>query len=793
MLRKLLIFLLILTITIPATAWLLLEGSLPIYQGDQLLPGLADPVIVERDTLGTTTLHAQNRLDLARGLGFVHAQERFFEMDLMRRKAAGELAELFGATALPLDRKVRVYRMRARAQSALQELPSDQVRLLDAYRDGVNAGLNNLKIRQFGYLLTQTTPQPWRNEDSLLIVLAMYLTLQESSVNREPELSLMHAALPESAYRFLTAAGGEWDASLDGSKLEWPPCPPAEDMDLRSVDQQVLSNNHFQELPAIGSNAFAVGGDLANGGALIANDMHLSLRVPNLWFRTRLTYPDPSHLHQKIDITGVSLPGTPAIVAGSNRHIAWGFTNAYGDFADWIRIRLDPDDPFRYAAHGKWKTIKVWQETLHVRGAPDEKLEIRETEWGPILAKDYDGMPLALMWAALQPGAINLDIVELEQTEQLEAATKIAQGMGIPAQNFIAGSSNGDITWTIAGRIPLRTGEYDASLPADWSQQAIGWQGWLPADEYPLVINPPGSRLWNGNSRMIDGPLLQKLGDGGYDLGARSRQIRDQLRAYDHFSPKELLAIQLDDRALLLTRWKQLLEDILQKTPPARWNQETQQALRDWDGRASSQSVTYRVVRSFRYAVMEHLLNAFTATVKLKYPDFELPRLSQVEHAIWKLIHHRPPHLLPPGDASWDEMLATRARLVAEKLQSQPGGIAARTWGEENTAAIQHPLSRALPAWIAAWLNMPADQLPGDHHMPRVQAPDFGASLRFVVSPGEEEKGYFQMPGGQSGHPLSPYYGSGHADWVAGNASLFLPGPPQQTLYLHPAKIRLNQ
>lgn len=790
MLRKLPIYLFILVITILVTVWILLRGSLPIYEGDQLLSGLTDTVTVERDALGTVTLNAKNRLDLARGLGFVHAQERFFEMDLMRRKAAGELAELFGAAALPTDRKVRIYRMRARAQAVLQKLPQDQVQLLDAYRDGVNTGLNNLKVKQFGYLLTQTSPQPWRSEDSLLVVLAMYLTLQENSIYRELGLSMMHASLPESAYRFLTASGGEWDAPLDESRFEWPPYPPAEDIDLQSVSQQVISDNNFQESSAIGSNAFAVGGNLTNGSALLANDMHLSLRVPNLWFRTRLIYPDPIHIHQKIDITGVSLPGTPAIVAGSNRHIAWGFTNSYGDFADWIRIQLDPNNPTRYVAHGKWQTMKTSQEILHVHDAPDEKLEIQETEWGPILAKDYDGTPLALIWTALQAEAINLNIVELEQADSLEKATKIAQSIGIPAQNFIAASKNGDIAWTIAGRIPLRIGNYNANLPADWSQQAIGWKGWLATDEYPLVINPSGSRLWNGNSRMIDGALLKKLGDGGYELGARSQQIRDQLRAHDYFSPQDLLAIQLDDRALLLTRWKQLLEETLQKTPSTQWSQEIQQALQDWDGHASPQSVAYRVVRSFRYAVTEHILNAFSAIVKLKYPDFVLPRLSQAEHAVWQLIQYRPPHLLPAGDISWDEMLATNAQLVANNLHSQPGGIMARNWGEENTAAIRHPLSRFLPAWIATWLDMPADPLPGDYHMPRVQTPDFGASLRFVVSPGKEEQGYFQMPGGQSGHPLSPYYGSGHSDWVIGHTSPFLPGPPQQTLYLHPTQAK---
>ncbi len=792
MLRKSLFFLSTFAIVILFTVWLLLKGSLPVYEGEQSIPGLSDIVTVERDALGTVTLNGGNRLDLARGLGFIHAQERFLEMDLMRRKAAGELAELFGTVALPADRKARLHRMRARAQTMLQTLPQDQLRLLEAYRDGVNKGLDSLRISQFGYLLTQTTPRAWQSEDSLLIVLAMYMTLQGNNFDRELGLSMMHASLPESAYRFLTASGGEWDAPLDGSHFEWPPYPSAADLDLRSISKPILSDNGFQESPSVGSNGFAVGGHLTNGGALVANDMHLALRAPNLWFRTRLIYPDSRQENQKIDVIGVSLPGTPAIVVGSNRHIAWGFTNSYGDFADWVRVNLDPENSARYVSHDEWKSVKIWRETLHVRGAPDEILEIRETEWGPILAQDFDGTPLALVWAAHQSDAVNFDIIDLEQADNLEKAVDIVRNTGIPAQNFIAGNKNGDIAWTIAGRIPQRTGSYDPSLPADWSKQSAGWNGWLAPADYPLVINPPDMRLWNGNSRMIDGTMLNKLGDGGYELGARSRQIRDELYAHHYFSPSDLLGIQLDDRALLLARWKQLLDEILQKIPSTVWRNEMQQVLLDWNGHASVQSVAYRIVRSFRLEVMKHVLSSLTAKVKSDYPEFEIPRLSQAEHAIWKLIEQRPLHLLSADDSDWDSLLAACARRIAEQMQAQPGGMAARTWGEENTADIRHPFSRALPSWIAAWLNMPADQLPGDHHMPRIQAPDFGASLRFVVAPGEEEQGYFEMPGGQSGHPLSPYYGSGHSDWVTGRQVSFMPGAAQQILYLRPTEFKAD-
>ncbi len=285
---------LVIALLLTGTGWLVLRGSLPRYEGTVEVSGLAAPVTVERDVLGSATLRAQDRHDLVWALGYVHAQERFFEMDLMRRKAAGELAELFGSAALPVDRSARKHRMRARASAMLEELPAGQKQLLDVYRDGVNHGLDALAARPFPYLLTRTNPLAWRSEDSILVVQAMYFTLNDADDPREPAFSMMRSALPESAYRFLTASGGPWDAPLTGAALHWPEPPSADELDLRKLDPGLMpgadehsADEPMDDLP--GSNSFAVAGPLAmaGGAALVANDMHLKLRVPNIWFRTR--------------------------------------------------------------------------------------------------------------------------------------------------------------------------------------------------------------------------------------------------------------------------------------------------------------------------------------------------------------------------------------------------------------------------------------------------------------------------------------------------------------------------
>ena len=767
-----------------------LRGSLPEYDGIIHAP-LSAPVTVERDSLGSVTLRSENRKDLVWALGYVHAQERFFQMDLMRRQAAGELAELFGPAALQADREARKHLMRARAWAILAELPDEQRKLLAAYRDGVNNGLAALTTRPFSYLLIRAEPVAWREEDTILVVGAMYFTLKEASDSRELAFSTMRAALPEAAYRFLTASGGEWDAPLVGAALQWPEPPSADELDLRKLDPSLAPSRdarspdeYSDDVP--GSNSFAVAGELADGPALVANDMHLELNVPSIWFRTRFIYPDSSNPELSHDVAGVSLPGTPAITVGSNRRIAWSFTNSYGDFIDWVRIIRDPEDASRYRSATGWKPIKVRKETLKVRDAADEMLDVYETEWGPIMANDHDGVPLALSWTAHRRGAINITLNELEQAENVEEAILIAQKAGIPAQNFIVGDREGRTAWTIAGRIPARKDGYDPMLPADWSKPNAGWRGWLEPELYPVIIDPPSKRLWTANARTVDDPMLYQLGDGGYDLGARAKQIRDGLYERDSFTPAEMLAIQLDDRALFLSRWRELLEATLTRAGAAPWRDEMQQAMNDWDGHASTQSVAYRLVRAFRQEVVNSVLEGFEAAVRRSHPNFTLPTLGQAEHAVWKLIEQQPQHLLLSVYSNWDDLLTTCAKRVAERMQRQPGGIAARNWGERNTARILHPLSQALPVFAAKWLDMPKDPLPGDNKMPRVQSPEFGASNRFVVAPGDEERGYFEMPGGQSGHPLSPYYGSGHADWVAGKPAPFLPGPPEHTLYLRP-------
>jgi penicillin amidase len=767
--------------------YLALRGSLPPLDGEIQIEHLRAAVLIERDAAGIPVITADNRADLAFATGFVHGQDRFFQMDLSRRRAAGELAELFGSVALALDRRNRLHRFRNRARAVSVGLTSSDRQIITAYTAGVNAGLESLRTRPFEYLLLRAKPQQWQPEDSLLVAYNMFLELQDERADRDARRGLAHQVLPQSLFDFLYPDGTSWDAPLQG-RPRLAMQPPAATQ-LKAVEVGASSpGSAFTETSddfIVGSNNWAVGGTLsASGRAIVANDMHLGITVPNVFYRARLIVDGDT----RRDLNGLTLPGVPLLVAGSNGHIAWGNTNSYGDWTDAV-IVSPGDAPDTYVTPNGPRKFTTYRETIAVRGGDAEEFLVRETIWGPVResAADSDSL-LAVSWVAHKPRAINLRGLDLELATSADEALQIANRIGMPAQNFVVGDAAGNIGWTIAGQIPSRA-EFDPLLPADWSK-SDGWTGWLAPEQYPRIINPDSARIWTANARVVDSVALAKIGDGGYDLGARAGQIRDGLFARDNFSPLDMLAIQLDDRALFLARWRSLLLDTLDED--AIRDNEARQAYRalvaDWESRASTDSVGYRLVRSFRTEVRDRVFDMLMQPVRDKFGSEATLRMSnQFEAPLWTMITERPGHLLSAEYASWQALLiaAIDANLQYYR-DNYEGPLQQRSWGERNTAAIQHPLGGAVP-YLAPWLDMPRDLLPGDSNMPRVQSPTFGASERFAVSPGDEANGYLHMPGGQSGHPLSDFYSRGHEDWVQGTASPFLPGETVHSLTLAPA------
>ena len=764
-------------------AWLTLRASLPALDGE-LATALTARASIERDNAGIPTITAQSRDDLAFATGFAHGQDRFFQMDLIRRRSAGELSELFGGLAVDADKRFRFHRFRSRAKAALSSLSQTEAQLLERYADGVNAGLASLSAKPFEYFMLRVDPAPWQVEDSILVVYTMFMRLNDSRATRDVQRGLAHRVLPAEVYAWMYPQGTPWDAPLMGEARAVGGLPTAEVLSLRDVADDAPAANEVGKPALNGSNNWAVSGALTTTGrAIVSNDMHLGLTAPNIYYQARLkvTGDDPR------DVTGVTLPGAPFVVAGSNTKIAWGYTNSYGDWSDAVVLQAG-SQPGTYKTPAGELPFTEHRESIRVKGADAEEIVIRETIWGPVdESTEYPDGEIAVSWIAHDPSAVNLRLIELEKATTVFEALDIANTMGMPPQNFMTGDAAGNIAWTIAGKIPLRA-DFDSMVPADWSEVS-GWTGWLEAESYPRIVNPDSGRLWSANARVADAEALAVIGDGGYDLGARARQIREGLFAKDVFEPADMLAIQTDDRAIFLGRWQELLLAVLHDKALAGDDElaEYRRLIESWAPRAMPESVGYRLVRGFRLEVQSRVFHALMTSVREIYGDEVRLRISnQFEAPLWSLVTERPLHLLPANYDSWEDLLLAAVRENLRYFdENYDGELADRTWGERNTASIRHPMSRSLPM-LAAYLDMPAEPVAGDVDMPRAQGPTFGASERFSVAPGDEANGLMQMPTGQSGHPLSDFYRRGHDDWVHGRPTPFLPGPTQHTLLLNP-------
>ena len=824
-------------VAIIAVIWIYtrVRASLPQLDGTAAITGLTGNVTVERDALGVPTLRGQSRTDIARALGFVHAQDRFFQMDVWRRAAAGELSAVFGPKTLDHDRAMRLHGFRKLAQQTVAQLPADERALLEAYAAGVNAGLNALHEKPFEYLVVRAKPEPWKPEDTILVSDAMLVDLQDDTGKYARTLMTLRDQFGAPGLAFFAPLFTSADAALDGTKGSVAPIPGTDVVDVRSqttamnetetrrdvslggpglsgIDETgfrplsptATTTNaatdpfrfllHNYDLP-VGSNAFALSGaHTANGAALLAGDIHLTLRVPNVWYRASWQFPGHS-------ITGITLPGTPVMIAGSNGHVAWSFTNSYADTGDIVTVDVNPIAPTLYRVPGRKDLVEIDRrhETIEVRGKPAVTADYDWTIWGPIVGHDAQNHALVYVWTGHDPAATNLELVRMEEADNVQAAVDVAHRAGMPTQNIVIADKDGHIAWTIAGKVPRRVG-YDGRLPVTFQYGDRKWDGFVPPDEIPVVTTAPlrraselanhDGRIWSANQRMLGGAALSILGDGGYGRPNRAAQIRDDIAQLEHATPRDLLAVQLDDRAVFLEPWHKLLLDTL--TPQVTAQKDVRAALRryveKWKGHASIDAVSYPIVRLFRLEVYSRMFDPIFQSCTMANPDFNW-NLLLLEDAAWKLLQDKPANLLPPHYKSWNDLLVAAVDDVIRDLDRDGVRLPYATWGERNRAVIRHPFSYTLPWFFRSTLDMPPDPLPGDHDMPRVQGlavtgESFGASERMIVSPGHEDEGIFEMPCGQSGHPLSPYYRAGHEAWVKGEPTPFLPGKPEHTLVL---------
>jgi len=755
----------------------LLYGSLPDGADgrDMDLPGLTAPVRVAFDSYGIPSIEARNREDAFEALGFATARDRLFQMDLLRRKMAGRLAEVLGAGLLKPDRWHRTMGFDRLAPEILARLPEPQRRVVRAYTRGVNRAIQDFKVLPFEFLLLGYRPEPWRAEDSILAVLNMYTALSWRG-DIERSTAVVRAALPAKVADFLLPDTDAYTQALLGEPAPAEPLPTAELAALAERNREA-----FQKAPRLvndampkrGSNAWVVApAKTADGRAILANDMHLSLGVPTLWYRAELHYGE-------VRLAGLTLPGLPLIVSGSNQGIAWGFTASGTDVSDFVPLEVDPANSKRYRAGAGFQDFGERVETLRVRDGASETLVVRTTPFGPVAPEPLLGKPVAVRWTALDPAATNLDYMDLDRVTTVEAALPALNHAGGPPLHAFVADAGGNIGWTLTGRIPRRPrGDHSAA-----------WQDYIPAAELPRRFNPPEGFIVSANQRMVDARYPYAVDT--YDWrGYRAYRIAGRLREMRDITERDMFSLQLDAQTDFYRYYWNLALDTLGEERPgeAQAIGEARRYLRAWDGRADLGTPGLALVIEFRKALLETVLSPLFVGCHALDSEFEY-RWNYPDVPLRRLIDARLPALLPtaPVYPDWDALLRDSLLRAAAGLKQRYGldRLEDLTWARANPAHIAHPLSAAL-SWLAPWLDMPTDSPAGCDECVNSFEWDGGPSERLVVAPGHEPQGFLHLPGGQSGHPLSPNYRDQYRAWVTGRALPLLVGAPATELRFAP-------
>ena len=763
--------------------FVLLMASLPKEDGEIALPGLGAAATVHSDVLGIPSISAENREDAFRLLGFLHARDRLFQMELMRRKSAGRLAEIFGAKAVDLDKGQRDYQFEQAAKNIVSALPANQKHVLDAYVAGVNAFIDQTKLLPPEFIALNFSPEPWRAEDSILVALGMFQTLNGREQD-ERMVTVMEKALPKQLVAFLTPDTDVYATVLLGGPDSHRPAQPIPVSDFAALDAQPIKlakGSVDVDSSIAGSNNWVVAGKKTQDGrAIVANDMHLSLNAPNIWYRAELRYA--GHY-----LNGVTLPGLPLLIVGGNNNVAWGFTNVTADLLDLITLDINPDNPQEYLTPQGWRSFTKKPAIIKVKDGADIPIELRSTVWGPVSSKPLLGHSVAIKWTALETAAVDLGLLDMDKVASVKEAITVINQAGGPAQNVVFADRAGHIGWTYMGRFPKRKG-FDGMASRSWADASTAWDGFIPPEQLPRLYDPPEGFIVTANNRTLGRDYPYVIAHN-WELGYRAHRITELLQGSNGITEQAMLAMQLDTRSEFYEFYQQLA---LQELTAVKRNEgivnQSEQIVRAWDGYMHIDSKGAALLMAFRTKLAEALFAKVVARCKQYDPNFSYA-WREMETPLRELLTQRPKGVIPAQyNDDWRVFILETLTSAAKDLQSDyPDiGLAQLNWGTVNRIAQHHPFSKSLPV-LGAFLDIGDFESSGCASVcVRVMSKEHGASERLVLAPAHPENGILEMPGGQSGHPFSRHYRDQQKFWQEGKTIPFMPGKFLHTLHFQP-------
>lgn len=765
------------------TIWLrhAMHASLPQLDGQLHVAPLTQRVTVRRDRHGVPHIQAENLDDLVVAQGYVTAQDRLWQMDMLRRYAAGDMSEILGSAELPHDRAERTLQMRNAANAALHAMsPADQ-RFLQDYARGVNAYIAQngshlpAEFRMLGY-----RPQPWQPVDSVLVGLNLAQSLSmdfPAKLAREKLAAKLSPALMQDLYPV-----GSWRDHPPVSNtpdITAPQDVPQIPLDASQVRLQMDDLLHLQELlpssfiPAChecapGSNDWVVSGSHSvTGLPLLSNDMHLTHTIPDTWYEAQLTSGD-------FNAAGVTLPGIPFVVVGHNAHIAWGFTLLYADVQD---VYIEQTQGSMYRTAQGWKPFTHVRETIRVRGGRDVAMDVLRTDHGPVITSllPHEKRTLALQWTIYDPAVLTMPFYDIDSATNWEQFRAAMARFGGPPQNAVYGDTQGNIGYQAVGKVPLRPNGL-AGLPiADVNHE---WQGYIPFEQMPSVYNPSGGILATANSRITPDnapdPLTLNWGSP-----YRNERIWKVLSSKPKFSADDMLALQNDISSMLDQQMAERFAYAIDHTAhPNRRLRDAADLMRSWDGKVTIASPAAALVVAARAALWPMILRPKLGGDWRLYDWGESPFVEE------EIVAGQSRRWLPLEYTNWNDFLATAVEHGMAAFHA-PNDVNGWRYGDISRLEVEHPLYSMVP-WLRSWTGTGILPQSGDRVTVKQVGRTFGPSERLTVDFSDLDQSTLNIVIGQSGNPLSPYYMDQWAHWYHGTTfQLPFSGPAVQASAAH--------
>ena len=766
-----LLFLLVVVLAAAGYAFYVAHSALPQLDGRLDLPGLTSRVRVTRDSHGVPTIEAANLEDLFFAQGFVTAQDRLWQMDMMRRVASGELSEILGRDTLAIDREQRILGLRAAATKSIGMASPRDRQYFEAYARGVNAYIAlagkhlPIEFRILGY-----RPKPWQAEDSVVIANQMVKDLNYhyffDALAHEKILAKLGPELTADLY--VNRSWHDRPPTVMRENLEQPneKAPASDDDDdEEGPDSSVTKDSALPSLmdPVDGSNDWVVSGaHTVTGKPLLSNDMHLAHQMPNLWYEAHLS-------SGSLDVAGVTLPGMPYVVVGHNQRVAWGCTNVGPTVTDVYIENFNAQG--QYQTPGGWVEPEHRTEIIHVKQQPDVMLDVKSTRHGPIITELVPGETrnLALRWTLYD--GLRIPFLDVDTAQNWEEFKKAFSQLDAPGQNVVYADVDGNIGYHTTGKVPIRAAG-DGSLPVSGADNAHEWTSYIPFDKLPNIYNPSSGIIATANGRIAPDDYPNSI-SMEWEAPWRTARIYHVLESGRQFSPADMLSLETDVHSEAeLFAAERFVYAVDHATNASLRAKQAADLMRSWDGRMLSSSaaptITDEAIRKLMYLLLQPKLGDAPADPAKTAATLNWKTYHWQMRSVWleNVMLHRPKRWLPDKYPNYDSFLAAAVEAAVNDPEA-PKDLASWRWGKFNEVTIQHPVLGRVPV-LRFWSGPGVKEQSGSGYTVKAVTPRHGPSERFTANLADLDHSTLNIVTGEAGNFLSPYYMDQWKAWYEG-------------------------